>query len=90
MKPKSIHPVRKISPVRSVDRIKATKIFKAANQQCHPNLSQFLRGYTSLFGAFKRIDKATKSQYQLDIRAFEVSIKTGLLGLENDDIKIML
>lgn len=36
------------------------------------------------------INKSEEVQHQLDIREFKVSIKTGFLGLEKDEIKIVI
>ncbi len=85
--------VKKISGISSLSNTKPAN--KAENLainelQSHPLLSEFLSGYTKLMERMTSINKSEGVQHQLDIREFKVSIKTGFLGLEKDEIKIII
>ena len=73
-----------MKPIDSVENLALNEL------QSRPLLSEFLSGYTGLMGRMMSNNKAGEVQHQLDIREFEVSIKTGFLGLEKNEIKIII
>ncbi len=90
---KSPGSIKKIAGISSLSATKPTDSVEnlALNElQSRPLLSAFLSGYTQLMGKMMSINKSGEVQHQLDIREFEVSIKTGFLGLEKDEIKIII
>ncbi|MEO9484715.1 MAG: hypothetical protein ABJG47_14750 [Ekhidna sp.] len=80
--------IQKVAPIRTVPfpidkdaiRIKYTHT---------PSLSDFLRGYMELVKEVHGVNNNSQV-HQLDIKAFDIDISTGIAGIKNNEIILAL